>query len=82
VGKGLSGGKIVLYPPKQSTFVAEDNIIVGNVNLYGAISAGRRSSAARGRALLRAQLGRHAVVEGLGDHGCEYMTGGAWSSWA
>ncbi|MCA9533427.1 MAG: glutamate synthase subunit alpha, partial [Myxococcales bacterium] len=76
VGKGLSGGKIVVYPPEQSTFVAEDNILVGNVCLYGAISG---KAFFRGRAAERfcvRNSGAVAVVEGVGDHGLEYMTGG------
>ncbi|MED5382175.1 MAG: glutamate synthase subunit alpha, partial [Verrucomicrobiota bacterium] len=76
VGKGLSGGKLVVYPPKESTFKAEENIIVGNVCLYGA-TGGRAFF--RGRAAERfcvRNSGAHAVIEGVGDHGCEYMTGG------
>ncbi|GAC1465529.1 MAG: hypothetical protein NVSMB9_05220 [Isosphaeraceae bacterium] len=76
VGKGLSGGKIIIYPPKVSTFVPEDNVLLGNVALYGA-TAGRAFF--RGRAGERfcvRNSGALAVVEGLGDHGCEYMTGG------
>jgi len=76
VGKGLSGGRIIIYPPRVSTFVPEDNIIIGNVALYGATS---------GRAFIRGQSaerfcvrnsGARAVIEGVGDHACEYMTGG------
>jgi glutamate synthase (NADPH/NADH) large chain len=76
VGKGLSGGRIIVYPPKESTFVPEDNVIIGNVALYGATS-GRAFF--RGRAAERfcvRNSGARAVVEGVGDHGCEYMTGG------
>jgi glutamate synthase domain-containing protein 3 len=76
VGKGLSGGRIIVYPPKESTFVAEDNVIVGNVVLYGA-TGGRAFF--RGKAAERfcvRNSGARAVVEGVGDHGCEYMTGG------
>lgn len=76
VGKGLSGGRVIVYPPKQSTFVAEDQIIVGNVCLYGAT---RGEAFFRGRAAERFAVrnsGAHAVIEGVGDHGCEYMTGG------
>ncbi len=76
VGKGLSGGKLVVYPPKVSEFCAEENIIVGNVVLYGATSG---SAFFRGMAAERFCIrnsGATAVVEGLGDHGCEYMTGG------
>ena len=76
VGKGLSGGKVIICPPKQSTFIAEDNIIVGNVVLYGA-TAGEayfRGSAAE-RFCVR-NSGARTVIEGVGDHACEYMTGG------
>ncbi|MDA2937854.1 glutamate synthase large subunit [Acidobacteria bacterium AH-259-A15] len=76
VGKGLSGGRLIFYPPKGSTFKPEENIIIGNVALYGATS---------GKAFFRGQAaerfcvrnsGAIAVIEGVGDHGCEYMTGG------
>ncbi|TWT47445.1 glutamate synthase-related protein [Botrimarina hoheduenensis] len=76
VGKGLSGGRVIVYPPKASTFKAEDQILVGNVCLYGAT---RGEAFFRGRAAERFAVrnsGAHAVVEGVGDHGCEYMTGG------
>ena len=76
LGKGLSGGRLIVYPPAGSTFVAEDNIIIGNVALYGAT---------RGEIFIRGMAGErfgvrnsgvHAIVEAIGDHGCEYMTGG------
>jgi glutamate synthase domain-containing protein 3 len=76
VGKGLSGGRIIIYPPKVATFKAEENVLIGNVALYGATS-GRAFF--RGRAAERfcvRNSGAKAVVEGVGDHGCEYMTGG------
>jgi glutamate synthase (NADPH/NADH) large chain len=76
VGKGLSGGRIIVYPPQQSTFKPEENILVGNVCLYGATAG---SAFFRGRAAERfcvRNSGAHAVIEGVGDHGCEYMTGG------
>ena len=76
VGKGLSGGRIIIYPPKTATFKAEENVLIGNVALYGATS-GRAFF--RGRAAERfcvRNSGAKAVVEGVGDHGCEYMTGG------
>ena len=76
VGKGLSGGILMIYPPKESTFKSEENVIVGNVCLYGATAG---SAYFRGRALNRFAVrnsGATAVVEGVGDHGCEYMTGG------
>ena len=76
VGKGLSGGRLVVRPPESAQFVAEENVIAGNVILYGATG---------GEAFLRGRVGERfcvrnsgaiAVVEGIGDHGCEYMTGG------
>jgi glutamate synthase (NADPH/NADH) large chain len=76
VGKGLSGGKIVVYPPKKSTFKASENIIVGNVCLYGATGG---MAFVRGVAAERFAVrnsGARAVIEGVGDHACEYMTGG------
>jgi glutamate synthase (NADPH/NADH) large chain len=76
VGKGLSGGRLVIYPPREATFVPEENIIVGNVCLYGATSG---TAFFRGRAAERFAVrnsGASAVIEGVGDHGCEYMTGG------
>ena len=76
VGKGLSGGRLIVYPPKQSTFKAEENIIIGNVCLYGATQG---EAFIRGIAAERFAVrnsGARAVVEGCGDHGCEYMTGG------
>ncbi|MBT6315627.1 MAG: glutamate synthase large subunit, partial [Gammaproteobacteria bacterium] len=76
VGKGLSGGKIVLYPPKQSTFKAEDNIIAGNVNLYGATGGEAYIRGIVAERFAVRNSGASAVVEGIGDHGCEYMTGG------
>ena len=76
VGKGLSGGKLTIYPPKVSTFAPEENILVGNVCLYGAThgKAFFRGCAAE-RFCVR-NSGASAVIEGVGDHGCEYMTGG------
>ncbi len=76
VGKGLSGGRLIIYPSKSSTFVAENNILIGNVCLYGATSG---EAYFRGRAAERfcvRNSGAKTVVEGVGDHGCEYMTGG------
>jgi glutamate synthase (ferredoxin) len=75
-GKGLSGGKMVLYPPKNSKFNAEDNIIVGNVALYGATSGKAFINGVAGERFCVRNSGAAAVVEGVGDHGCEYMTGG------
>jgi len=76
VGKGLSGGRIVVYPPKQSRFRPEDNIIVGNVCLYGATSGEVYLRGAAAERFCVRNSGASAVVEGVGDHGCEYMTGG------
>ncbi|MBT06851.1 MAG: glutamate synthase large subunit [Rhodospirillaceae bacterium] len=76
VGKGLSGGHLIVYPPKTSTFVAEEQILIGNVGLYGATSGeGYFRGIAAERFCVR-NSGARAVVEGVGDHGCEYMTGG------
>ena len=76
VGKGLSGGKIVLYPPEQSSFKAEENIIAGNVNLYGATGGEAYIRGIVAERFAVRNSGASAVVEGIGDHGCEYMTGG------
>ncbi len=76
IGKGLSGGKVIVYPPKGSTFVAEDNIIVGNVGLYGATAGEAYIRGMAGERFAVRNSGVYAVVESVGDHGCEYMTGG------
>jgi glutamate synthase (ferredoxin) len=76
IGKGLSGGKIVVFPPKESRFVAEENILVGNVALYGATSGEAYFRGVAGERFAVRNSGALAVVEGVGDHGCEYMTGG------
>ena len=75
-GKGLSGGKLVVYPPKSAQFAAEDNIIIGNVALYGATSGKAFINGVAGERFCVRNSGAMAVVEGVGDHGCEYMTGG------
>jgi glutamate synthase domain-containing protein 3 len=75
-GKGLSGGKLVLYPPEGSTFAPEENIIVGNVALYGATNGEAYIRGMAGERFGVRNSGVRAVVEGVGDHGCEYMTGG------
>ncbi len=75
-GKGLSGGKIIVYPPKKSTFVPEENIIIGNVALYGATSGEAYIRGVAGERFCVRNSGVVAVVEAVGDHGCEYMTGG------
>ena len=76
VGKGLSGGKIAIYPPRSSSFVAEENILIGNVALYGATAGEAYFRGVAGERFGVRNSGAHAVVEGVGDHGCEYMTGG------
>ncbi|MGH8552274.1 MAG: glutamate synthase-related protein, partial [Methylococcales bacterium] len=76
VGKGLSGGRLVIYPPLECPIVAEDNIIVGNTVLYGAISGECYFRGFAGERFAVRNSGAIAVVEGVGDHGCEYMTGG------
>jgi glutamate synthase (NADPH) large chain len=75
-GKGLSGGRVVMYPPKQATFVPEDNSIVGNVSLYGATGGEVFLCGMAGERFGVRNSGATAVVEGVGDHGCEYMTKG------
>ena len=75
-GKGLSGGKIIVYPPKKATFVPEENILVGNVVLYGAVRGEAYFRGLAGERFAVRNSGAHTVVEGVGDHGCEYMTGG------
>ena len=75
-GKGLSGGKLVVYPPKDTKFKAEENIIIGNVALYGATSGKAFINGVAGERFCVRNSGAIAVVEGVGDHGCEYMTGG------
>jgi glutamate synthase (ferredoxin) len=74
--KGLSGGRIVAFPPAGSTFKPEENILVGNVVLYGATSGECYIRGVAGERFAVRNSGAHAVVEGVGDHGCEYMTGG------
>ena len=75
-GKGLSGGKLVVYPPQGSKFEASENIIIGNVALYGATSGKAFINGVAGERFCVRNSGASAVVEGVGDHGCEYMTGG------
>jgi glutamate synthase domain-containing protein 3 len=76
VGKGLSGGKIIIYPPKESTFKAEENVIAGNVILYGATGGEAYIRGIVAERFAVRNSGARTVVEGIGDHGCEYMTGG------
>jgi glutamate synthase (ferredoxin) len=75
-GKGLSGGRLIVFPPRQATFVPERNIVIGNVALYGATSGEAFVRGVAGERFAVRNSGAHAVVEGIGDHGCEYMTGG------
>ncbi|MDD2972068.1 MAG: glutamate synthase large subunit [Lachnospiraceae bacterium] len=75
-GKGLSGGKLIVYPPKGSRFKQDENIIIGNVALYGATSGKAYINGVAGERFCVRNSGANAVVEGVGDHGCEYMTGG------
>src|SRR5262249_26481501 len=77
LGKGLSGGKLIVHPSRRATFAAAENIIVGNVALYGATSGEAYFSGVAGERFAVRNSGAKAVVEGVGDHGCEYMTGGA-----
>jgi glutamate synthase (ferredoxin) len=77
LGKGLSGGKIVVFPPKSATFIASENVIVGNVALYGATSGEAYICGMAGERFCVRNSGVVAVVEAVGDHGCEYMTGGS-----
>ncbi len=76
VGKGLSGGKLIVYPPKTAKFVPEENIIIGNVCFYGATRGEAYIRGMAGERFCVRNSGVHAVVEAVGDHGCEYMTGG------
>jgi len=75
-GKGLSGGRLVIYPPKQSPFKAEENILIGNTVLYGATSGEAFFRGVAGERFAVRNSGTDTIVEGVGDHGCEYMTGG------
>ncbi|MFA5975109.1 MAG: glutamate synthase large subunit [Elusimicrobiota bacterium] len=76
IGKGLSGGKVIVYPPKGSTFVPEENILIGNVAFYGATAGEAYIRGVTGERFCVRNSGVQAVVEAIGDHGCEYMTGG------
>jgi glutamate synthase domain-containing protein 3 len=75
-GKGLSGGKLIVYPPRKSTFKADENILIGNTVLYGATNGEAFFSGIAGERFGVRNSGAIAIVEGVGDHGCEYMTGG------
>jgi glutamate synthase (ferredoxin) len=76
VGKGLSGGRIIVFPPAGSTFVAAENVVIGNVAFYGATSGEGYINGVAGERFCVRNSGVVAVVEAVGDHGCEYMTGG------
>ena len=76
LGKGLCGGKIIVYPPKGSTFVPEETILIGNTSLYGATQGECYFYGTAGERFAVRNSGAWAVIEGTGDHGCEYMTGG------
>jgi glutamate synthase domain-containing protein 3 len=76
MGKGLSGGRVIIYPPRASTFLPEENILIGNVALYGATNGEAFLNGMGGERFAVRNSGATAVVEGLGDHGCEYMTKG------
>ncbi len=77
IGKGMSGGRIVVFPPASARFQPEDNVIIGNVALYGATAGDLFACGLAGERFAVRNSGARAVVEGVGDHGCEYMTGGA-----
>lgn len=77
VGKGMAGGKLIIYPPKNSSFVAKDTTIIGNTCLYGATGGQLYAAGIAGERFAVRNSGAYAVIEGVGDHGCEYMTGGA-----
>jgi glutamate synthase (NADPH/NADH) large chain len=81
LGKGLSGGRIIAYPPKTSSFLPEESILVGNVVLYGATSGEVFLNGIAGERFAVRNSGAIAVVEGVGDHGCEYMTNGTVLCW-
>jgi len=76
IGKGISGGKLIVYPDKQANYKSEENIIIGNTTFYGAISGEAYIRGVAGERFCIRNSGLNAVVEGVGDHGCEYMTGG------
>ena len=76
MGKGLSGGKLIVYPPKDVTYDRSENIVIGNVALYGATAGKAFINGVAGERFCVRNSGATAVVEGVGDHGCEYMTGG------
>lgn len=76
IGKGLSGGKLIVYPPKFASYSAEENIVIGNVAFFGASAGEAYVRGVAGERFCVRNSGVHVVVEGVGDHGCEYMTGG------
>jgi glutamate synthase (ferredoxin) len=76
VGKGISGGKIIIYPDRKTDYNPNENVIIGNTTFYGAISGEAYICGLAGERFCVRNSGLYAVVEGVGDHGCEYMTGG------
>jgi glutamate synthase (NADPH/NADH) large chain/glutamate synthase (ferredoxin) len=76
LGKGLCGGRIVVYPPKEASFIPEETILIGNTSLYGATQGEGYFYGMAGERFAVRNSGARAVIEGTGDHGCEYMTGG------
>jgi glutamate synthase (NADPH/NADH) large chain len=76
VGKGMSGGKLVIYPPRHSRFRSQETTIIGNTCLYGATGGKLYAAGRAGERFAVRNSGAYAIVEGVGDHGCEYMTGG------
>jgi glutamate synthase (NADPH) large chain len=76
VGKGISGGKIIIYPDKKAVYDSEENIVIGNTTFYGAITGEAYIRGLAGERFCIRNSGLNAVIEGVGDHGCEYMTGG------
>jgi len=76
LGKGISGGRIIVYPSKESSFIPEENILVGNTLIYGGICGEIYMRGIAGERFCVRNSGANAVIEGVGDHGCEYMTGG------
>ncbi|HOX55094.1 MAG TPA: glutamate synthase subunit alpha, partial [Candidatus Omnitrophota bacterium] len=76
VGKGISGGRVIIYPDKEASYKSDENIIIGNTTFYGAITGEAYIGGVAGERFCIRNSGLYAVVEGVGDHGCEYMTGG------
>ena len=82
VGKGMAAGQIVVYPPKNVTYKAKESVIIGNTCLYGATGGKLHAAGIAGERFAVRNSGASAIVEGIGDHGCEYMTNGCcYNSW-